>query len=363
MIKITTKCEKVIVRLFLMGSLAYFMFPWVHFSVTQVLEMRGASEKDAVFEEEKGMGGVSYLEVVSVSALNQSSADTAVMPDIIEPAAVFAEAEKTTALVIPDPESGEPGVPEPVEYSKPHILISTAYKVEQGDIIGKIAMKFGLNQDTLISFNNIKNTRLLQIGQTLRVPNQDGIMYTVKKGDTLSAIAELFEVDQNAIMTVNELFSDVLKVGTSLFIPGARLELVDLQEINGDLFAWPIRGRITSLYGYRPNPFNPKDGTRQFHSGLDIAAAAGTPIKAAQSGRVSTVSNDASFGNYVVISHHSGYRTLYAHMSVVRVKAGAYVTAGQRIGDVGSTGRSTGPHLHFTVYKNGVTVNPLNLVK
>jgi murein DD-endopeptidase MepM/ murein hydrolase activator NlpD len=81
------------------------------------------------------------------------------------------------------------------------------------------------------------------------------------------------------------------------------------------------------------------------------------------SGRVSAVGWDDGFGNYVVISHHSGYRTLYAHMSVIRVKAGAYVGTGERIGDVGSTGRSTGPHLHFTVYKNGVTVNPRALMK
>jgi murein DD-endopeptidase MepM/ murein hydrolase activator NlpD len=80
-------------------------------------------------------------------------------------------------------------------------------------------------------------------------------------------------------------------------------------------------------------------------------------------GRVSTVGYNDAFGNYAVISHHSGYRTLYAHLSVVRVKAGAYVGTGQRIGDVGSTGVSTGPHLHFTVYKNGVTVNPRSLMK
>jgi murein DD-endopeptidase MepM/ murein hydrolase activator NlpD len=371
MFKITAKGEKVIVRLFLMGSLIYFMFPGVYFSVTQVLERgKKVSQKEyvteeSVIEEEKGMGGMSYAEI-SIPLLNPPNAvtNTARMPDFPEPAAVFTETEKIAALVVPEPESGERGIPEPVEYSKPHILISAAYKIEQGDIIGSLAIKFGLNQDTLISLNNIKNTRGLQIGQMLKVPNQDGILYTVKKGETLSAIAEIFEVDQSAIMTVNELFSDTLKPDTSLFIPGARLREVDLQEINGDLFGWPIRGRITSLYGYRPNPFNPKDdGTRQFHSGIDIAAAAGTHIRAAQSGRVSTVSYDASFGNYIVINHHSGYRTLYAHMSVTRVKAGALVTAGQHIGDVGSTGRSTGPHLHFTVYKNGVTVNPLNLIK
>jgi murein DD-endopeptidase MepM/ murein hydrolase activator NlpD len=251
------------------------------------------------------------------------------------------------------------GVPEPPEYSQPKMLLYSAYTVAQGDTIGRIARDFGLNLDTIISLNSIKNTRLLQIGQVLRIPNQDGIMYTVKKGDKLGALAERFNSQTLAIQTVNELFSEKVNEGTSLFIPGARLELMDLQEINGDLFIWPIRGYITSPYGYRPSPFT---GQRQFHSGLDIGSPMGTPIRAAMGGRVSTVGYNDISGNHVVITHHSGYRTLYAHMSVIRTKAGAYVKAGDRIGDVGSTGQSTGPHLHFTVYKNGVTVNPRSLM-
>jgi murein DD-endopeptidase MepM/ murein hydrolase activator NlpD len=307
---------------------------------------------------------MAYLETIPPE-LAPVGISQALVPGSIEaPVSNFAEAENTAIFISPEPED-EPGIPEPAEYSKPRMLLYSSYKVEPGDIIGGLALKFGLNQDTLISLNNIKNARLLQIGQVLKIPNQDGIMYTIKKGDSLSAIAETFDVDVEAIQTVNELFSDVLKPDASLFIPGARLEWGDLQEINGDLFMWPLGGRIriTSPYGYRSSPFSEDKGVRQFHSGLDMGAPMGTVIKAAQAGRVTTTSYDASYGNYVVISHHSGYRTLYAHMSVIRVKAGAFVSAGQHIGDVGSTGLSTGPHLHFTVYKNGVTVNPLNLIK
>jgi murein DD-endopeptidase MepM/ murein hydrolase activator NlpD len=182
----------------------------------------------------------------------------------------------------------------------------------------------------------------------------------VKQGDTLGTVAEKYKSDLTAILTANELFSDSIHAGTNLFIPGARLDWVNLQEINGDLFIWPIPGYITSPYGYRRSPFT---GIRQFHSGLDIGSPMGTPIRAAMSGRVSFVGWDDVFGNYAVITHHSGYRTLYGHMSVVRVKSGAYVGTGERIGDVGSTGMSTGPHLHFTVYKNGITVNPRTLMK
>jgi murein DD-endopeptidase MepM/ murein hydrolase activator NlpD len=252
------------------------------------------------------------------------------------------------------------GVPEPEEYSRPHLLTFTAYKVKQGDMIGNIAVETGLSQSTIISVNGIKNTRTLQIGQTLRIPNQDGIYYAVQKNDTLLSIAERYKIDPEDIKIANELFSDVLYLNSNLFLPGARLGSVELQEINGDLFLWPVPGYITSPYGYRANPFG---GERQFHSGLDIGAVTGTPVKAAMAGRISTVGYNNNLGNYVVVSHHSGYRTLYGHMSYVHVKDGAYVSAGQRIGDVGSTGLSTGPHLHFTVYKNGVTVNPRSLMK
>jgi len=258
--------------------------------------------------------------------------------------------------------SMELGMLEPESFSKPRTLLYSVYTVQKGDMIGGLAENFGLNQDTIISINNIKNTRLVQIGQVLRIPNQDGIMYTVKKDDTLDTIAAKYKSNVSDIKIANELFSNAAMPGTSLFIPGAKLDWTERQEINGDLFMWPINGYITSPYGYRIYPFD-DDGGRQFHTGIDIGASYGTPIRAAMSGRVSSAGWDDVLGNHVVISHHAGYRTLYGHMSVIRVKTGAYVGTGERIGDVGSTGRSTGPHVHFTVYKNGVTVNPRTLLK
>ena len=252
------------------------------------------------------------------------------------------------------------GLPEPEEFSRPHMLTFTSYTIEKGDMIGPIAVKAGLNEDTLISVNNIKNTRLLQIGQVIKIPNQDGIYYQVKDGDTLESIAEKYETTVSHINTANELFSDAIAPDTTLFIPGAKMDWVVRQEINGDLFIWPCAGYISSVYGYRIAPFG---GTWSFHSGLDIASPMGSPVKAAMAGRITQVGYDDSFGNYVLITHHSGYRTFYGHMSLVRVKAGAYVGTGERIGDVGSTGLSTGPHVHFTVYKNGVTVNPRSLMR
>jgi murein DD-endopeptidase MepM/ murein hydrolase activator NlpD len=264
------------------------------------------------------------------------------------------------AVLIQKMENLEAGVLEPEAFSKPRLLLYDTYTIQKGDMISSLAEGFGLNQDTLISVNSIKNTRLIQPGQVLKVPNQDGIFYTVKKDDTLENIAEKYKSEPEAIQIVNELFSENPRPGAVLFIPGAQLDWVERQEINGDLFIWPIPGYITSPYGYRKSPFT---GIRQFHSGLDIGSPAGTPVKAAMSGRVSAVGWDDVLGNFVAISHHSGYRTLYGHLSVIRTKSGAYVGTGERVGDVGSTGLSTGPHLHFTVYKNGVTVNPRALMK
>lgn len=284
---------------------------------------------------QNGVGGGSTLEKV----ISEGSA-----------AAAFTE----------DPDALIAGVLEPESFSRPQMLLYGSYTIQKGDIIGDLANGFGLSQDTLFSANGIRNSRLIQIGQVLKIPNQDGILYAVKPGDTLDAIAGKYSADVTAIQITNELFSDSIRSVPALFIPGAQLGWAERQEINGDLFIWPVAGYITSHYGYRNSPFT---GVRQFHSGLDIGAAVGTAVKAAMSGRVTAVGWDDILGNYVVISHHSGYRTQYGHMSLARVKAGAYVGTGERIGDVGSTGLSTGPHLHFTVYKSGITVNPRTLIK
>jgi len=252
-------------------------------------------------------------------------------------------------------------VSEPETVSKSRILFCDSHQIQSGDNISNLAVKYGLNQDSIISVNKINNTRLLQVGKPLKIPNQDGVFHTVKSGENLSSIAEKYKANIEAIKTVNELFSDKIKPETDLFIPGAKLDWSKLQEINGDLFMWPVSGSITSFYGWRRDPFN--KGRRQLHNGIDIKGSIGTPVRAAMAGRVSAVGYDNVFGNYVLISHNSGYRTLYGHMHIIRTKTGSYVAQGERIGDVGNTGQSTGAHLHFTIYKNGATTNPRLLLR
>lgn len=238
------------------------------------------------------------------------------------------------------------------------------YRVKKGDMIGYIADNFGITQDTIISVNNIHQSRLIQIGQYLKIPSMPGIIYTVKKnGETAESIAEKYEVSAEKFSRVNKLEKTAsLVAGQTLFVPDAQLDWVTRQEINGDLFHKPIHSRyyLSSYYGWRSSPFS---GKRSYHSGVDMACPQGTPVYAALGGTVSSVGYNSVYGNYVIVTHHSGYKTLYGHMSKQLVTRGQYVATNSRIGLVGSTGLSTGPHLHFTVYKFGKTVNPMALWK
>ncbi|WP_164931847.1 M23 family metallopeptidase [Dyella sp. M7H15-1] len=115
------------------------------------------------------------------------------------------------------------------------------------------------------------------------------------------------------------------------------------------------RMRVTSEFGHRPNPIGKG---HVFHRGIDLAAPAGTPVYAVAPGTIIRATSDRSFGNVVVINHHNGYKTLYAHNSRLLVKVGEKVKAGQQIAKIGSTGHSTGPHLHFEIHRSGQRVDP-----
>lgn len=126
-------------------------------------------------------------------------------------------------------------------------------------------------------------------------------------------------------------------------------------EGGSGMFAWPVTGTITSPFGWRSNPFG---GSPEFHQGLDIAAPSGTTVTAAAGGTVIMAQWYGGYGNYVLIDHGGGYSTGYGHLSAIYVSQGQSVTRGQAIGAVGSTGQSTGPHLHFEVRINGKPVDP-----
>lgn len=237
------------------------------------------------------------------------------------------------------------------------------YKVRAGDTISGIAKKFGLrNISTLISVNDIGNVRQLGAGQKLKIPSIDGVIYTVKKGDSLDSIITKNKIKLEQLLDVNELTSETLSVGQQLFLPGVGLDANTLKNAMGDLFKLPIAAKFrwSSPYGYRIDPIA---GVKSFHTGVDMACPTGTPILASMSGKVTTTGINRVYGNYVIIDHGNGYQTLYAHMSKIIATKGQWVSQGTRIGLVGSTGYSTGPHLHFTVYKNGKLVDPKTVIK
>lgn len=121
----------------------------------------------------------------------------------------------------------------------------------------------------------------------------------------------------------------------------------------------PTQGMYTSSYGYRISPFT---GTRTMHTGMDLSAPVGTPVRASADGIVTKIENDPGYGKVLVISHGYGFSTLYGHNSQILVKVGQKVKRGDEISKVGNTGRSTGPHLHYEVRVNGVEVNPVKYI-
>lgn len=248
-----------------------------------------------------------------------------------------------------------PQIIQPVTYS--------TYKVRRGDNITNIAKRFGLaNISTLIAVNEISNVRLLQSGQTLKIPSMDGIIHKVATGENLNTIAQKYSITLENLLDANDLSSSVIQKGTVLFIPGAKLDSSSLRDAMGESFKMPVKAkwRLTSPYGYRADPFT---GQRKFHTGIDMAAPLGTKIYAAMAGKVATTGFNNVFGNYVIISHGNGYQSLYAHLQKYTVRAGQFIDQGAQLGLMGSTGYSTGSHLHLSIYKNGKHINPAPLLK
>ncbi|MCX7028166.1 MAG: M23 family metallopeptidase [Spirochaetes bacterium] len=239
-------------------------------------------------------------------------------------------------------------------------LFYTVYQVGKGDTVSGIADSFDVSPDTIFSANNISSARTLKPGQLLKVPNQSGIVYEAKAGESVDAIAQKFSISADKMVEANGLLSRVFEAKSTIYLPDAHLPRAVLREISGDLFRWPVRGVITSWFSWRRDPFT---GKNSFHNGLDIGVPMRTPVGAAMEGVVVETGYSASLGRYVIMKHSGGWKTLYGHMNSISVNAGDYIERGARLGYSGNTGYSTGPHVHFTVYKNGKLTNPANFLK
>ena len=272
--------------------------------------------------------------------------------DILLPKAADAE----TALfeyLVPEEFQGTGGAelhPEAVDTVRTRL-----YTVRSGDTVSGIAQRFGLNMDTVISFNDIEDARGLRVGATLTLPNADGLKYRVRRGDYLEGIARQHGVDLSALLDWNSLESALIVPGQELFLPGARLSEMERNRVFGRLFIYPAAGRITSRFGIRSDPIT---GLRRFHNGVDLANAVGTPVVASMSGRVAMLGYNPNFGKYIILSHPEGFQTLYGHLDAFLVQKGQRVSQGQTIARMGNSGYSTGSHLHFSVFKRGEPVDP-----
>lgn len=231
------------------------------------------------------------------------------------------------------------------------------HTVQAGETLTAIAERYGTTVQNLVAINELENPDRIHAGQVLVVAINP-VVHVVKPGENLWLIAKQYGVTVSAILLFNDLPDpDRLLPGQQLTIPPAggreAVAVAALQTRQSQrTLLWPLQGGgiISSHFGLRGD---------NVHKGLDIAAPTGTPILAAADGRVTYADWAGTYGMLVEIDHGGGIVTRYAHASAIRVEAGQRVTAGQHIADVGSTGRSTGPHLHFEVEVNGEVVDPL----
>jgi murein DD-endopeptidase MepM/ murein hydrolase activator NlpD len=242
-----------------------------------------------------------------------------------------------------------------VEHDVPKLRL-IEYQVGKGDTLWTIAKRFDVEPDGVISCNSFGNVHRIDEGDLVLVPNMKGIFVDVRKGDTLLSYSSRYRVAPDFIMEVNELQSSALSPGMRLFLPGAKYTSIERAYALGVAFEKPVRGRVTSRFGYRRDPFSKK---RAYHTGIDIASRHGAEVRAAREGSVTFAGVRFGSGKVVILGHSFGYQTVYAHLSAVRVSKGQKVRQGEIIGFIGDSGRSTGPHLHFEIWHKGKLINPL----
>lgn len=255
------------------------------------------------------------------------------------------------------PEAGPSGTIMDVEMDAQQGRISI-YVVRSGDTLPQIAQMFGVSVNTILWANDLNRNSMIRSGQTLIILPVSGIQYVIKKGDTLESIAKRHNGDVAEIRDFNDMnVSDVLSIGDTIIIPhgeeNAPAPSPAPSTSSGRFASYP------SYQGYYTHPLpTMRKRTQGIHgyNGVDLGAPQGEIVIAAAEGRVivsrfRTQGNPwfGGYGNYVVVEHPNGTQTLYAHLSAVYVGVGVRVAKAQPIGEVGSTGRSTGPHLHFEV--------------
>ncbi|MCS7274309.1 MAG: M23 family metallopeptidase [Candidatus Bipolaricaulota bacterium] len=239
------------------------------------------------------------------------------------------------------------------------------HQIQAGETLAHIAQRFAVPVERLVSSNEplLDDLEELEPGKTLRLV-KNGVLHRVKSGQTLTDIAKTYGVSVAEIVDANGLHDrKYIYPEEELLIPNPsqtpawrRFELAGGKKA---LFSWPLRGVLTSGFGPRRHPVT---GRRDFHEGIDLEVPEGTEVYAARAGRVLFAGYRGGYGLSVVLQHDQGYRTVYAHLSEVFVYRGQFIEGGQRLALSGRTGNSTGPHLHFEIWRYGKALNPLALL-
>lgn len=250
------------------------------------------------------------------------------------------------------------------------------YEVKSGETLSQIAQKFNVSSDTIKWANNLESINDIKPGQKLKILPVSGVSHTVKSGDTLESVAKKYSADAQAILDFP--FNDVpddfkLRTGQILIVPEGQPPEVKVaprpriqpQYIakgpasptfaapGGGSFVWPTTTSGISQY------------FAWYHPGIDMPNRSAPAVVSSDGGTVVVAGwpDNYGYGNRVVVDHGNGYQTLYAHLSNIYVSSGQRISRGQAVGQMGSTGRSTGVHLHFEIHFKGISVNPLAILK
>lgn len=240
------------------------------------------------------------------------------------------------------------------------------HTLQSGETLSSVAESNGVGLTAMVGANpDISSLDRLPLGFDLLIPPSQGLVITLQSGESVLDLMTSYGVGAAEVARANGLVSpfDVMP-GMLLFLPDvvptealARLQKVREEE---NRYVWPIQGRLTSYFG----PRNLGMGTSSFHRGIDVAANWGTPVGASRAGTITYAGwSSQGYGNLVKIRHAGGAETWYGHFSSIAVSVGEYVNQGAVVGYIGSTGISTGPHLHFELYEAGRAIDPLGTLR
>lgn len=331
---------------------AFFHFESAKGRLTEILyRQRGRFVRPFVHS---GMVGIAAMGVMLAPVISETLPGTNSVLQLTAPSAVLSAATENTELTTLVSDKVRDKVYE--------------HQVREGETVSSIARTFQISEDTILWENNLTKKSVLKPNHKIKILPVTGVTHRVEKGETIYSIAKKHSAEPQAIVDFpfNTFVNDetfALAVGQVLIIPDgapvkeapssvylARRQTPSAGSVSATgVFVWPTAGVISQGYSW-------------YHKGADVANKAAPDILAADAGTVIVAGwpDSGGYGMRVIVDHGNGFQTLYAHLSQVYVTSGQTVNRGNTIGKMGSTGRSTGTHLHFEIYLNGVKVNPLD---